>query len=166
MTQPAWGIVRPPQLPSAGELASIRHSLGDRATLRAERGYQTNYGTLALALIAAAALVLFAGTGVTVALTMAESRNDMSILQAVGASRGRRRLYAMGQAGVVGTVGAILGLALGAAVGLALQFGSADYPVSLPMRWLALTVAGGVAVAVAFAGALTRSKTPAPRRAM
>jgi putative ABC transport system permease protein len=164
--QPAWGIVRPAKPPSSGELAKIRHSLGDRATLRAEHGYQTNYGTLVLALIAAAALVLFAGTGITVALTMAESRNDMSILRAVGASHGRRRLYAMGQAGVVGTVGAILGLALGTAVGLALQFGSADYPVSFPARWLALTVAVGVVVAVAFAGVLTRSKTPLPRRAI
>ena len=165
-TQPAWGIIRPAHLPSSGELASVRHSLGDRATLRAERGYGTNYGTLVLALIAAAALVLFAGTGITVALTMAESRNDMSLLRAIGASNGRRRLYAMGQAGVVGIIGALLGLAIGTTVGLALQLGSADYPVSIPLRWLALTAALGVVVAVVLAGALTRSKTPLPQRAI
>jgi putative ABC transport system permease protein len=164
-TEPAFGLVRPTTLPSSAELARIKHSLGDRANLRAERGYQTKYRTLALALIAAAAFVLLAGTTVTVALAMAESGDDLAILRAVGASGIRRRLYAMGQAGTVGIIGVVIGLALGSSVGLALQIGSRDYPLSIPIGWLAITASVSEALAVVMAGALTTSRTPLPRRA-
>jgi putative ABC transport system permease protein len=108
--------------------------------------------------------VLLAGTTVTVALSMAESRADMATLRAVGASGVRRRLYAMGQAGTVGIIGVVLGLLLGSAVGLALQIGSRDYPISVPLGWLAATATVSVGLAVVMAGILTTSRAPLPRR--
>lgn len=164
LTEPQLGIIRPPQPPTPSQLDQLTHSLGDRADLYAERGYQPRYGPLVLALIAAAALVLFAGTGITVALTLAESRNDMAILRAVGASPHRRRLHAMTQALIVGIIGTALGLTLGTTIGLALQIGSIDYPFSVPLRWLAATAISGLALAAMLSAGLTRSRTPLPRR--
>jgi hypothetical protein len=70
----------------------------------------------------------------------------------------------MAQAATVGGLGAVLGLALGALVGVALLQGSTTYPFSLPIGWLLLLVAVTIGLAVAVAGAATRSRVVLTRR--
>jgi len=112
----------------------------------------------------AAMLATLAGTSIAVALAMAESRADMATFAAVGASPGRRRLHAMGQAATVAGLGAGLGVALGALVAVATLGGSELYPTSIPYRWLLAVLLGAPLLAVLVAGIFTRSRVILTRR--
>ncbi|MDQ1696950.1 MAG: putative transport system permease protein [Frankiaceae bacterium] len=157
-------LVRPAQLPSPDQVTRIQHALGDAVTINAERGFQSRYSVALLAMLGAAAIATLAGTSIAVALAMAESRADMATLAAVGASPGRRRVHAMGQAAVVAGLGTGLGVALGALVGLATLGGSALYPTSTPYRWLSGILVVAPALAIVVAGVFTRSRVTLTRR--
>jgi putative ABC transport system permease protein len=157
-------LVQPTHIPTTKQEDSLRHALGDKASVLVERGYHAGFGLILLALIGAAALATLAGTSIAVALAMAESRADMATLAAVGASPSRRRVHAMAQAAAVGGIGTVLGLGLGSLVAIALLQGSTSYPFTLPMRWLALLVVAAPLLSVGVAGAVTRSRVPLTRR--
>jgi putative ABC transport system permease protein len=157
-------LVKPDRLPSSDALAKLQHDLGQNVYLYAERGYHGDYSLVLLALLGAAAVATLAGTSIAVALAMAESRADMATLAAVGASPGRRRLQAIGQAATVGSLGTLLGLALGALVAVATLSGSNLYPTSVPWLWLAGLAATAPLLSMLVAGAFTRSRIPLTRR--
>ncbi|HEU5034858.1 MAG TPA: FtsX-like permease family protein [Mycobacteriales bacterium] len=157
-------LVRPDRLPSADRLDRLERGLGNDVGIYAERGYQTRFGVVLLALIAGTALATLIGTAIAVALAMAESRADLATLAAVGASPVRRRLHAMAQAGALGALGTVLGLGLGCLTGGALVAGSTSYPMSVPFGWLAALAAAAPTLGVLVAGAVTRSRVPLTRR--
>jgi putative ABC transport system permease protein len=95
---------------------------------------------------------------------MAESRSDMATMAAVGASPGRRRVHAMGQAAIVAGLGTGLGVLLGALVALATLGGSERYPTSTPFRWLAALIVVAPMLAIGVAGLATRSRVTLTRR--
>jgi putative ABC transport system permease protein len=159
-----FALVKPAQLPSTDRVTRIQRALGDAVTINAERGYESRYSIVLLAMLGAAAIATLGGTSIAVALAMAESRADMATLAAVGASPVRRRVHAMGQAAVVAGLGTGLGVALGALVGLATLGGSGLYPTSTPYRWLAAVLVVAPALAIVVAGAFTRSRVTLTRR--
>ena len=158
------GLIRPDHLPSQKHADEVAAFLPRDAGVYVERGYHSGEGVVLLALLGAAALAVLLGTSIAVALAMTESRPDMATFAAVGASPTRRRLLAMGQAATVGSLGTALGLPLGLLVGIALLQGSTAYPFTLPLRWLALLLVSAPLLAVAVAGAVTRSAVPLTRR--
>jgi putative ABC transport system permease protein len=129
-----------------------------------QRSYHSRYSPVLLAMLGAAAIATLAGTSIAVALAMAESRADMATMAAVGASPGRRRIFAMGQAAMVAGLGTGLGVALGALVALATLGGSDVYPTSLPFRWLAAVLVAAPLLAIGVAGLVTRSRVTLTRR--
>jgi len=158
------GLIRPQRLPSQKHADELAASLPQGAGLYVESGYHSGEGVVLLALLGGAALAVLLGTSIAVALAMTESRPDMATFAAVGASPARRRLLAMGQAAAVGTLGTALGLPLGLLVGIALLQGSTSYPFTLPWAWLALLIVAAPGLAIAVAGAVTRSSVPMTRR--
>ena len=157
-------LLRPPATPSRATERRLSAELAGTAGIYVERGYQGRLGLAMFILLGASALAALAGTSIAVALAMAESRADMATLAAVGAPPGRRRVHAMAQALTVGTLGTGLGLPLGLLVGATLILGSTSYPLSIPLRWIAILVVAVPALGVAVAGAATRSRVTMTRR--
>lgn len=157
-------LVQPTHAPSAAVVDRAQHTLGDETVISLQRGYSSNYSVVLLAMLGAAAIATLAGTSIAVALAMAESRADMATMAAVGASPGRRRTHAMGQASIVAGMGSALGVALGAIVGLATLGGSNAYPTSTPYRWLAAVLIVAPLLAIGVAGTFTRSRVTLTRR--
>ncbi len=150
--------------PTRDELTSVASLLGNENALSIENGYDFNAGTVLLALLSAATVVTLLGVTIAVALSAAEGRADLATLAAVGAQPRRRRTLAAAQAWLLGQLGCVLGVAVGALYGYTahVAFGSPYFAV--PWREL-----GGILVAVPlFAGLLawllTRSRLPMVRR--
>ena len=158
------GLVTPRHGVSQDTEDRLNHALGAHSYVSVERGYQGDYGPIALILIAASALAALGGTSIAVALAMAESRADSATLAAVGAPPAQRRRYAMAQAATIGGLGAALGLGLGLLVSVSLFEGSTSYPTSVPYRWLAVLVLAAPVLAAAVAGLVTRGRVPMTRR--
>jgi putative ABC transport system permease protein len=163
-SQPTLALVKPEHIPSNSLTDRAQRALGNSVYINVERGYESRYSVVLLAMLGAAAVATLAGTSIAVALAMAESRADMATLAAVGASPSRRRLHAMGQAAAVSGLGALLGLGLGALIGISTLAGSNLYPTSAPYRWLALMLIAVPALAIAVAGLFTRSQVTLTRR--
>jgi putative ABC transport system permease protein len=157
-------LVKPTAAPSNEQLDRAQRILGVGVSINLQRGYESRYSVTLLAMLGAAAIATLAGTSISVALAMAESRADMATYAAVGASPARRRMYAMGQAATVAGLGTGIGVALGALVAVATLTGTALYPTSTPYRWLAAVLFGAPFLAIAVAGLFTRSRVPMARR--
>jgi putative ABC transport system permease protein len=104
--------------------------------------------------------VTLLGVAISVSLSAAEGRADLATLAAVGAPPRRRRNLAAAQAWVLGQLGCVLGVGVGALYGYTAHaaFGSPHFMVP----WQEI---GGIIVAVPlFAGLvawlLTRSRLP------
>ncbi|WP_415648389.1 FtsX-like permease family protein, partial [Stackebrandtia soli] len=121
-----------------------------------------------------AALALGA-TAVATALTAAESRRDLRTLAAIGASPGVRRRLSLFQAGVISTLGAVLGVITGVGVCVAAMAAmnstyAGRYPrenlFDLGPPWLNIGAAliAVPLIAMLGAGLLTRSRLPIERR--
>jgi putative ABC transport system permease protein len=157
-------LVKPTRVPSIALLDRTQGLLGDNVFVNLQQGYQSHASVVLFAMLGGAAIATLAGTSIAVALAMAESRADMATFAAVGASPARRRVHAMGQAATVSGLGAVLGLGLGGLVALATLGGSQVYPTSAPYRWLAAVLLAAPALAIAVAGAFTRSRVTLTRR--
>jgi len=119
------------------------------------------------------AVLVLVATLTATGLALADARPDFATLAAVGAAPRTRRFVAMGSAAVVGGLGAVLGLLVGFAPGIAVTWpltandygtGSAEPVIVIP--WLLL---GAVAVAVPLlavtvTGLVVRSRLPMTRR--
>jgi putative ABC transport system permease protein len=89
--------------------------------LYVERGYQADDATVIaqLVLIVLGAVLMLGGTLTATFLALSDARPDLATLSAVGASPRTRRGVAAAYAVVVGTVGALMGAAVGFIPGIA-----------------------------------------------
>ncbi|MEV8377220.1 FtsX-like permease family protein [Kribbella sp. NPDC056861] len=146
--------------PTDDELDAVATLLGYDDLLKVEKGYESPAGLAFLGLMGAAAVVTLLGVAISVSLSAAEGRADLATLAAIGAPPRRRRSLAAAQAWVLGQLGCLLGVGVGALYGYTAHaaFGSPDFEI--PWRELA----GIVIVVPLFAGLLawllTRSRLP------
>jgi putative ABC transport system permease protein len=146
--------------PTGDELAAVANVLGHDEALQIERGYESPARLWLIGLLGAATVVTLLGVAISVSLSAAEGRADLATLAAVGAPPRRRRNLAAAQAWVLGQLGCLLGVGVGALYGYTAHaaFGSPHFMVP----WQEI---GGIIVAVPlFAGLLawllTRSQLP------
>lgn len=146
--------------PTKDELAAVDRLLGRDDLLTVEQGYQSPARLFLIGILAAATVVTLLGVAISVSLSAAEGRADLATLAAVGAQPRRRRGLAAAQAWVLGQLGCVLGVGVGALYGYTAHaaFGSPRFMVP----WLEI---GGIVVLVPlFAGSLawlmTRSRLP------
>jgi putative ABC transport system permease protein len=146
--------------PTKEELAAVARFLGSDELLQVERGYQSPARLFLLGVLGAATVVTLLGVAISVSLSAAEGRADLATLAAIGAQPRRRRNLAAAQAWVLGQLGCVLGVGVGALYGYTAHaaFGSPHFMVP----WAEL---GGIVIVVPlFAGLLawlmTRSRLP------
>jgi putative ABC transport system permease protein len=146
--------------PSDDALAAAHRLLGRDDLLTIENGYQSPARAFLIGILAAATVVTLLGVAISVSLSAAEGRADLAPLAAIGAQPRRRRNLAAAQAWVLGQLGCVLGVGVGALYGYTAHaaFGSPHFVVP----WLEI---GGIVIVVPlFAGLLawlmTRSRLP------
>ncbi|TCC57039.1 ABC transporter permease [Kribbella pittospori] len=146
--------------PTKDELGAVARFLGSDEMLQVERGYQSPARLFLLGILGAATVVTLLGVAISVSLSAAEGRADLATLAAIGAQPRRRRNLAAAQAWVLGQLGCVLGVGVGALYGYTAHaaFGSPHFMVP----WVEL---GGIVIVVPlFAGLLawlmTRSRLP------
>lgn len=146
--------------PTEQELGAVAKLLGSDELLEVEHGYQSPARQFFLGILIAATVVTLLGVAISVSLSAAEGRADLATLAAVGAPPRRRRNLAAAQAWVLGQLGCLLGVGVGALYGYTAHaaFGSPRFMVP----WL--EIAGIVLFVPLFAGSLawllTRSQLP------
>lgn len=137
-----------------------------------ERGWQDDLALARVILVGVGAALVLVATLTATGLALTDARPDFATLAAVGAAPRTRRSMAMASAAVVGGGGALLGVLVGIAPGIAVavpltstDYGAGVDPV-LAVPWGVLA-AVGVAVpllAVAVTGVFVRSRLPMSRR--
>lgn len=102
---------------AADAMARISRSAG----IYVERGYPEDEETLIVLLVlaAAAAVLMIGGTLTATFLSLSDARPDLATLAAVGAAPATRRRVAASYAVIIGSLGALLGAAVGIVPGLA-----------------------------------------------
>ncbi|KAA1422878.1 ABC transporter permease [Mumia zhuanghuii] len=164
---------------TAEQLAAAKAAAKDvevDASLRTERGFQETFTLQLLLLVGAGGLAVLFGTLTATGLALADARADLATLAAVGAAPRTRRVVAASQAAVLGVLGALLGVAVGFAPGLAAtwpltsdRWGSLEGAdggpiVDIPWGVLAAIVFVVPLVAVLASAVFTRGKLPLTRR--
>jgi putative ABC transport system permease protein len=141
-----------------------------------ERGFQESYTLPFLGLIGFGTLAVLIGTLTATGLALSDARPDFSTLAAVGAAPRTRRLVAGAQAIVLATLGALLGIAVGFAPGIAATWPlttdiytdgikqSTAPVIDIPWLMLGVIVLAVPAVAALAAMLFTRSRLPLVRR--
>lgn len=142
------------------EFAAVDKLLGHDDQVKVEKGYESPARRWFIGLMSVAAVVTLLGVAISVSLSAAEGRADLATLAAVGAPPRRRRSLAAAQAWVLGELGCLLGVGVGALYGYTAHaaFGSPHFVI--PWREI-----GGIVIVVPlFAGLLawllTRSRLP------
>lgn len=155
-------------------LAEVVAGLDPDSSVYVERGFTETF-TLPMAVLGiAGAVLVLAGTLTAAGLALADARPDLATLAAVGAAPRTRRLIAGGQAAVIGLLGAVLGLGVGAVPGVAVTFpltqegfgATVTTGPIIVVPWLLLSLVAIVVPLVASAAAAigTRSRLPMVRR--
>lgn len=148
----------------------VRSLLPDRGEpVYVERGFSRSYAPVFAALVAVGGLIVLVGTATATALALTDARPDFATLGAVGASTGLRRRVAMAQAGVIGGLGALFGIAVGLGPGIAITYpltgqSANGHILDIPWSVLGIVVVAVPALAVLGAGVFTRSRLPLDRR--
>jgi len=120
--------------------------------------------TLATGLLAVAVIIAIVGIGNTLGLSVIERTRESALLRALGLHRRQLRLMLAVEAGLLGIVGAAIGLLAGIGygwIGAASAFGEAGEAVVLDIPWLQL----GMVLGLAVVAALVASVLPARRAA-
>jgi putative ABC transport system permease protein len=137
-----------------------------------ERGWTDDLAVARWLLVGVGGLLVLVATLTATGLALADARPDFATLAAIGAAPRTRRFMAMGTAAVIGGGGALVGVLVGLAPGIAVaypltsaDYGSGAHPL-VEVPWLLL---GGVAVgvpllAVAVTGLFVRSRLPMAAR--
>jgi putative ABC transport system permease protein len=153
------------------EMREVLGILSGVAGVTVERGWQDRLAIGRYVLFGLGALLVLIATLTATGLALTDARPDFATLAAVGAAPRTRRFMAMGSAAVVGGGGALLGVLVGMAPGIAVAYPltsndwqSGGEPL-IDVPWLLL---GGVAVlvpllAVAVTGLAVRSRLPLSR---
>jgi putative ABC transport system permease protein len=146
--------------PTKAELRTAANLLGTEDSLKIEKGYESPANKFLIILLSAAAVVTLLGVAIAVSLSAAEGRADLATLAAVGAKPRQRRNLAAAQAWLIGQLGSLLGVFVGALYGYTARvaFGSPYFAV--PWREL-----GGMVIVIPLAAGLlawllTRSRLP------
>ncbi|AKT51093.1 FtsX-like permease family protein [Arsenicicoccus sp. oral taxon 190] len=87
--------------------------------LEVERGYTDQYAKLAWLMLGTVTLLILVATTTATALSMGEAQRDLDTLAAIGSTGRLRRGIAAAQAATLALIGTALGLAVGAAPGIA-----------------------------------------------
>jgi putative ABC transport system permease protein len=105
----------------------------------------------ALALVA----VLVAALGIVNTLTVSvlERVRELGVLRAAGMTRGQVRRTVVVEAGILGIVGSLLGVATGLVAGAILVLLAGGGPLILDLPWTSIAVAVGLGVGVSMAAA-------------
>jgi len=129
------------------------------------RSGPTESQTMFWLLAAVSATVTVAATGVAVGLTIAELRDDLATMSAVGAGPRLRRRITAAQAAVVAGLGTPLGLLAGLGPSAGYVAYNASVHWRIPWLPLLLIVVGPATLATGLAAACTRTRAVAvPRR--
>ncbi|GAA5010236.1 FtsX-like permease family protein [Actinopolymorpha pittospori] len=120
-------IVVPPGSPAVSkaqeaQVKEIVQGLGYGSDIYVERGFVQTYAIQFLALSILGGLLVLVGAATATALALNDARPDFATLAAVGATPRTRRRMAMAQAAVIGGLGALLGVVVGAVPGLAVTW--------------------------------------------
>ncbi|MEQ7128821.1 FtsX-like permease family protein [Actinopolymorpha sp. B11F2] len=172
--QPTIGsVVTPPGGPAIdreqeARFAEYARGLAPDASVYVERGFVETFTVQFLVLALVGGLIVVVGTATATALALDDARPDLATLAAVGASPGTRRRTAMGQASVIGLLGALFGLAVGIVPGVAVSYpltaAVGGHVLDIPWTLLGLVAVGVPLLAVAGAGIFTRSRLPMVQR--
>ncbi|SED95550.1 ABC transporter permease [Ruania alba] len=146
--------------------------IGPNTRLQVEgQMHQQDSGVTTFVLLAIAAFVALAATGLSVGLALADSRADLATLAAVGASPRIRRRVTAAQAGVIAVIGTATGIVTGIALSFvvgrwaATSYGYGDaWQTIIPWQPLLLALAGIPVLAIAGGWLFTRSRLPVVRR--
>ncbi|WP_112241979.1 ABC transporter permease [Kribbella monticola] len=146
--------------PTKSELQTARNFLGSESALKIEKGYQSPADKALVILLSVAAVVTLLGVAIAVSLSAAEGRADLATLAAVGAKPRQRRNLAAAQAWLIGQLGCLLGVFVGALYGYTARVAFGSPYFAIPWREL-----GGMVVLIPLcagllAWLLTRSRLP------
>ncbi|GIJ23115.1 FtsX-like permease family protein [Micromonospora lutea] len=172
-----WGFVIAAPAPDAVAEDRFRAEVSALASglrVSVERGPATSGDPILLILTVAAGLITLGAVGIATGLTAADSRPNLSILAAVGASPLLRRKLSLNQSGVIAGLGSLLGITVGLVAVVAVLTainrthlgtwpGADPYPIVVPWSILGLLAVVPL-VAMLGAGTLTRSRLPIERR--
>lgn len=169
------GVSRVPTQAEGDAVRAAVRAVDYRRYVQIEAGSESRSDPTLLILSIAAAVVALGAAGVATGLAAADGRADLSTLAAVGASPRLRRVLSLSQSGVIAGLGALLGVAAGTGVAVAILYALnrvyADrwpapdpYPIVVPWTNLALLAVVVPVVAMLGAGLLTRSRLPIERR--
>lgn len=150
--------------PTDDELAAARKAAGAEEAVYLEQGFQNYEDMIRWLVLGAATLVTLFGVGISVALSAAEGRSDLATLAAVGAPPRRRRTLAAAQAWLLGQLGCLLGIGVGALYGYTGHVAVGSPYFAVPWASLAAVAIGVPGLAAAVAWGLSRSKLPMVRR--
>lgn len=133
------------------------------AGLSVQRPYSSDLAVTLMVLVGISGLVTLLATGIAVGLAIAESRDDLSTLAAVGAAPRVRRVLSAAQAGVIAGLGTMLGLVGGTLPAAGLVGMDQGLRFVVPWGYLPLFLVVPVLAAL-LSGAVTRSRLTLVRR--
>jgi putative ABC transport system permease protein len=152
------------RLKNKNDIAVFSQWLQDELDLRLEDSLGEKFATalfvirLVLILIS---LVIITISSINIAhnffMQVTERRRELGLLRAVGATQSDVRMVVLGEAALIGLIGGLLGVALGAGIAAAVDWGSLHYLPRFPYKptsWFHFTwwiVVGGLACSTGFA---------------
>lgn len=148
----------------------IKESVGavaEGTSLYVERGYQRPAESLVILLVLAAlgGVLMLGGTLTATFLALSDARPDLATLSAIGAAPRTRRRVAAAYALVIGSVGAILGAAVGFIPGVAISRPLTDFQdagpfLAIPWLLIVVIVLALPLLTAAVVGLTARSRLP------
>jgi putative ABC transport system permease protein len=172
----AGGAATPITATQEAQLREAVAGITPNAYVQVERGWIDTQALLRQILFALGAVLVLIATFTATGLTLTDARPDFATLAAVGAAPSTRRRMAMGTAAVIGISGALLGVLVGLAPGIAVAIpltttgygagGTSGGGTVIVLPWA--TLAGVTLLvpllAVAITGLVVHSRLPMTRR--
>lgn len=151
-------------LKDRNQLAPFAQWLQDELDLRLEDSLGQKFATAIFVVRLVLVLISLAMIGISAIniahnffMQVTERRRELGLLRAVGATSGDVKLIVLGEAGLIGLIGGLMGIALGLGLAALVDYGSAHYLPRFPYKpatWFHFTWwiwLGGLACAAGFA---------------